>query len=85
MQAKPDILALIWGPIKLIIQWASTLKQSFDAIVSTTADIGHLLPEFREVAKLFEHNQQIRDVLVLFLKDMLDFYLITLKFLWLAT
>lgn len=80
LQAKPDVLALIWGPIKLIIQWASTLKQSFDAIVNTTEDIGVLLPEFREVAKLFEHNKQIKDILVLFLKDLLDFYLIALKF-----
>ena len=80
MQAKPEILALIWGPIKLILQLASTLKQSFDAIINTTADIGVLLPEFQGVAKLFSHNEQIKDVLVLFFKDILDFYLIALKF-----
>ena len=80
MQIKPDILALIWGPIKLLIQWASVLKQSFDAIINTTADIGVLLPEFREVAKLFDQNERIKDVLVLFFKDILDFYLIALKF-----
>lgn len=80
VQTKPDILALIWGPIKLLLQWASTLKQSFDAIVNTTADIGALLPEFQEVTKLFRHNDHIRDVLVLFFKDILDFYLIALKF-----
>lgn len=80
MQAKPDVLALIWGPIKLLIQWTSVLKASFDAIINTTAEIGLLLPEFREVSKLFDHNRQIKDVLVLFLKDILDFYLIALKF-----
>jgi hypothetical protein len=80
MQAKPDVLALIWGPLKLIIQWASSLKQSFDAIIDTTAEIGLLLPEFREVAKLFGKNSQIKEIMILFFKDMLDFYLIALKF-----
>ncbi|KAL9621921.1 MAG: hypothetical protein Q9160_003742 [Pyrenula sp. 1 TL-2023] len=80
MQAKPDILALIWGPIKLLIQWASVLKECFDAIISATADIGTLIPEFGQVSALFDHNKQIEDVLVLFLKDVLDFYLIALKF-----
>jgi len=80
LQVKPDILGLIWGPIKLLLQWAGTLKQSFDAIINTTADIGVLLPEFQEVTKLFAHNEQIKDVLALFFKDILDFYLIALKF-----
>jgi hypothetical protein len=80
VQVNPDIQALIWGPIKLLLQWASTLKQSFDEIVNTTADIGAVLPEFEEVVKLFSHNNQVRDVLVLFFKDILDFYLVALKF-----
>lgn len=80
IQVKPDVLALIWGPIKLILQWTSVLKQSFDAIIITLADIGVLLPEFREIAKLFDHNKQIKEVLALFFRDILDFYLIALKF-----
>ena len=27
IQVKPEILALIWGPIKLLLQWTSVLKQ----------------------------------------------------------
>ncbi|KAF2239008.1 hypothetical protein EV356DRAFT_504364 [Viridothelium virens] len=80
MQAKPDVLALIWGPVKLILQWTSVLKQSFDAVVNTIAEIGVLLPEFRGVAKLFDHNKHIQEVLILFFKDILDFYFIALKF-----
>ena len=80
VQAKPDILALIWGPIKLLIQWTSILKQSFDAIINTTAEIGDLLPEFKAVSELFIHNVQLKDVLVLFFQDILDFYLVALKF-----
>jgi hypothetical protein len=80
VQAKPNVLAFIWGPIKLLIQWTSTLKQSFDAIINTTAEIGELLPEFKEVSKLFGHNVQLKDVLVLFFQDILDFYIVALKF-----
>ena len=80
IQIKPEILAAIWGPIKLLIQWTSNLKQSLDAIISTTTDIGLLLPEFSQVSRLFSQNEQIKDVLLLFFKDILDFYVITLNF-----
>jgi hypothetical protein len=80
LQAKPDLLSFIWGPIKLIIQWASVLKQSFDAIINITADIGVLLPEFQLVSNLFSQSKQINDVMVLFFRDILDFYLIALNF-----
>ncbi|KAH6876383.1 hypothetical protein B0T10DRAFT_198406 [Thelonectria olida] len=80
VQAKPDILALIWGPIKLILQWANVLKQSFDAIVDTFEEIGLLMPEFCEVTGIFTDNLRLQEILVLFFRDMLDFYLIATKF-----
>jgi hypothetical protein len=80
VQAKPDILALIWGPIKLLIQWTSALKESFDAIVNITAQIGSLLPEFKEAALMFGHVACLNDVLALFFQDILDFYIVALQF-----
>lgn len=80
VQAKPAVLALTWGPIKLLLQWSSILKQSYDAIINTTAEIGDLLPEFKEVRQRFDHNDKLKDVLVLFFQDILDFYLVALKF-----
>ena len=80
VQAKPDILALVWGPIKLLILWTSTLMKSLDALISTTAEIGELLPEFKDMAVMFHQNHQLKDVLVLFFQDILDFYLVALKF-----
>jgi hypothetical protein len=53
MQAKPDVLALLWGPIKLLLQWADVLKQSMDAIIDTVAEIGNLIPEFRMSSNVF--------------------------------
>jgi hypothetical protein len=80
IQSKQDVLSLIWGPIKLLLHWTNNMKQSFDAIVDALADIGLLLPEFQEVRKLFSHNEHIKDVLVFFFRDILNFYLIVLKF-----
>lgn len=76
VQAKPEILALIWGPIKLLLQWANTLTSSLDVLINTVGEIGRLLPEFRMAARLFGFN----DLLALFFQDMLDFYLVALKF-----
>lgn len=80
VQVRPDILALIWGPIKLLLELTHILKQSLDELVKTIADVGHLLPEFEESMKLFGHNEQMNDILALFFQDILDIYVIALKF-----
>ena len=80
VQAKPDVPALIWGPVKLLLHWADNMKKSFDAIVDTFGDIGLALPEFVGMAQLFDQNNLIKDALVFFFRDILDLYLITLKF-----
>ena len=80
VSAKPDILALIWGPMKLLIQWTTTLSKGQDAIVKITAEIGDLLPEFQDMTALFSYNTRLNDVMALFFQDILDFYLVTLKF-----
>ncbi|RAK81216.1 NACHT domain protein [Aspergillus fijiensis CBS 313.89] len=80
VQIKPEVMALIWGPIKLLLQWSSVLAQSFDAILQITGDIGVLLPEFQDCAVLFAQNNRIYDLMVLFFKDILDFYQVGLKF-----
>ncbi|PKK48953.1 hypothetical protein CI102_7960 [Trichoderma harzianum] len=80
VQVKPDVLALIWGPIKLLIQWAASLTQSIDALANIAAEIGELLPEFKLMAAMFGNNEQMKLVLVLFFQDILDFYVVALKF-----
>ncbi|KAI0812103.1 NACHT domain protein [Xylaria sp. FL0064] len=80
LQVKPDILALIWGPIKLLLQWTSALRASFDAIINAMAEVGELLPEFKRVIALFDQKTAIQEVMALFFRDILDFYLVALKF-----
>jgi hypothetical protein len=79
VQVKPDILALIWGPIKLLLQISNNLTQSFDAIVDAMALIGNKLPMFEKYGTIFEGSDRVLDVLVLFYKDILDFHQVTLK------
>jgi hypothetical protein len=79
-QAQPNILALIWGPVKLLIQWTSSLKESFDAFITIAAEIGELLPRFTEFEEVISRNEHSRSILDLFFRDILDFYLVALKF-----
>ncbi|KAK2764389.1 hypothetical protein FQN54_009083 [Arachnomyces sp. PD_36] len=80
VQAKAEILALIWGPIRLLLQMSSNLTGPFDAIVNTLADIGNKLPIFKAYTQIFDSNDRIKDVLCLFFKDILDLYLAALNF-----
>ncbi|WAO88971.1 NACHT domain-containing protein [Fusarium falciforme] len=80
VQAKPDILALIWGPIKLLLLWGDALTKSFTAISDTLEEVGSLLPEFCKVTSIFTDSIHLQEILVLFFRDILDLYLITIKF-----
>jgi hypothetical protein len=79
-QVSPDILCLIWGPIKLLLQWSSALKKSFDEIILVTAAIGDILPQFKQMTRIFRSNESLKQLLVLFFKDILDFYHISFEF-----
>lgn len=80
VQVYPQILALVFGPIKLLLQWSSILTKSMDDILDTLAEIGMVLPAFSEQMAIFSQSQRIHKLYVLLFKDILDFYRICLKF-----
>ncbi|CAD6594213.1 MAG: hypothetical protein ASARMPREDX12_008428 [Alectoria sarmentosa] len=80
VQAKANVLALIWGPIKFLLQVSRNYVTGFDKVVEMTVNIGHCLPQFKKFEGLFKENKGVRDVLYLFYKDILDFYGIMLRF-----
>ena len=80
VQVKPDLLALIWGPIRLLLVWTSNFAMFADALASAMKKIGDALPHFVEVVKIFSNNDRLKDLLALFYRDILDFYVITLEF-----
>lgn len=61
-------------------QISSTLVKSFDKVVEILAEIGHCLPHFGKYAEIFKENSQMKGILCLFYKDILDFYCTTLNF-----
>jgi hypothetical protein len=80
VQAKPEILSLIWGPIKLLLMFTTEWQQGYDAMIKTVERIGELLPQFQNVLEHFIDKELIQDVLGLLYRDILDFYLETLSF-----
>lgn len=74
IQVKPDVLALIWGPIKLLLQLADNLIRPLIAILDTMAAIGDKLPIFESYSQLFRESDRVVDALALFYRDILDFY-----------
>ncbi|KAI1481969.1 hypothetical protein F4774DRAFT_417330 [Daldinia eschscholtzii] len=81
VQAQPEIMSLIWGPLKFILQASSAVITAFDKVVRVIADLGTTLPSFKIYAQLFESNHYIRRALCLFYADILDFYAVLLNFL----
>ncbi|KAJ2997236.1 hypothetical protein NUW58_g707 [Xylaria curta] len=80
VSAKPEILALIWGPIRLLLAWTANDARFGDAVVSSMEKIGNALPQFGEMAKTFSESTKLGQVMALFFRDILEFYSITLKF-----
>ncbi|KAI1386580.1 uncharacterized protein F4822DRAFT_431452 [Hypoxylon trugodes] len=80
-QAKPEIMSLLWGPLKFILQASSSVISAFDKVVKVLADLGMTLPSFKEYAQLFSEKFEIRRALCLFYEDILDFYSVLLNFL----
>nr|CDP24564.1 Putative protein of unknown function [Podospora anserina S mat+] len=77
---KPDILALIWGPIRLLVVWTSSITKFADAVTDAMEKIGDALPHALRSANIFNDNDKLKALLELFYGDILDFYIIALKF-----
>lgn len=80
IQVKPDIMALIWGPIRLLLVWTGNITKFADAITKVMMKVGDALPQFVDVVNIFGDNEKLKAVLALFYKDILDFYAIALEF-----
>ena len=80
VQVYPQILALVFGPVKLLLQWSSIVTKSLDEILDTLVDIGAVFPVFNGQIAIFARSERMQKLYVLLFKDILDFYRICLKF-----
>lgn len=79
-QVKPEIMALVWGSIRVLLELTDNVAKLADAVVTAMEDISDALPYFNDVGKIFDNNNKLRDILALFYKDMIQFYAIALRF-----
>jgi hypothetical protein len=81
VNVKPNILAFIWGPIKLFLQISSTHVKCFDIILNALRRIGENLPRFESFENIFKGDPRIKRVLLWIYNDILEFYAEVLNFL----
>lgn len=74
VQVKPEVLALVWGPVKLLLVWASEYGQLFDTIAGTMERVGFIVPQFQALESTFSDRAELGEALVLFFENLLDFY-----------
>lgn len=79
VQVKPEIMALVWGPICVLLTMADNVTKLFDGIVTAMEQIGDALPHFRDVVKIFDNKDILRDKLALFYEDILEFYTVAFR------
>ncbi|KAB8210959.1 NACHT domain protein [Aspergillus parasiticus] len=79
ISAKPEILALIWGPLKLLLQWSSQMTTALDKFTTTLVEIGRALPHVEVMGGIFQ-SDAIKNALALLYEDILDFYRVNFDF-----
>jgi hypothetical protein len=80
VQAKPEIMALIWGPLKLLLLWSSEMTTARDKFTNTLVELGHALPQMDLMGSLSGANEAIKAAMALLFEDILEFYRINFDF-----
>ncbi|KAI0415692.1 hypothetical protein F5X98DRAFT_388586 [Xylaria grammica] len=74
ISGNSEVLALLWGPIVLLLQLAGTLDNAYDAVIDSIAKIGQYFPNFQASDSTLNRGDEIEGVTVLLFKDILNFY-----------
>jgi len=74
VHGNQQILALVWGPIALLLKWATVQEKAFDSLINAVAEIGKVLPDFRASPSIFDQNTEALEITLLLFKDLLNFY-----------
>lgn len=80
VQLKPDVMALVWGPIRILLLCTENVAKLTDAVVNAMEQIGDALPNFIEVIEMFGKNDKLIHKLALFYEDILEFYIVAFEF-----
>lgn len=75
-----DVVAFVWGPIKLLLLTASTFADSFETILEAYEQIGEHLPLLQEYESLFHSNPHMVKALESMYLDILEFHQHAIRF-----
>jgi tetratricopeptide (TPR) repeat protein len=75
-----ELVAFIWGPVKLLLLISSTFVDSFKELLSIYQHIGERLPNIMRYEEVFRSNGEMQGVLALIYKDILRFHMAALKY-----
>ncbi|KAH9204090.1 hypothetical protein DL95DRAFT_418527 [Leptodontidium sp. 2 PMI_412] len=74
-----NILAFVWGPIKLLLLTAATFSDSFDALLDAYQEISENLPILEGYQSIFAKNERMQVVLECVWSNILDFHIRALR------
>ncbi|KAF8539933.1 hypothetical protein BDD12DRAFT_792363 [Trichophaea hybrida] len=80
VQVNPAILALIWGPIKFLLQLSSNYFHGYDKLLDVFHEIGSSFPQFQQIADIFQGSSQMANYFGLFYAEIIEFHYQALRF-----
>lgn len=69
-----NILALIWGPIVLLLRRSKPLGKAYDSLIDAIAAVGEIMPDFQSLVPIADMNIEAKEIMVLLFKDILNIY-----------
>ncbi|KAF8465673.1 hypothetical protein BDZ91DRAFT_220674 [Kalaharituber pfeilii] len=81
VQIRPEIMAIIWGCTRFVLQAASAHLAFFEKLVEALEQIGENLLRYQRLENIFCNNPRVQRVTVLMYEDILSFHWETLNFL----
>lgn len=75
-----NFVAFVWGPVKFLLQVASTWSDSFDILLDAYEQIGKEIPLLEQYKAVFENDPHMVKVLGFIYKDILDFHKRAIRF-----
>ncbi|KAK0669911.1 hypothetical protein QBC41DRAFT_318787 [Cercophora samala] len=75
-----EFVAFVWGPLKLLIQIASSFAEAFTELLSVYESLGEELPLVLQYEVIFSDDGNMKRVLAYLYKDVLEFHHRAMKY-----
>ncbi|KAM0806795.1 putative NACHT domain-containing protein [Seiridium cardinale] len=69
-----EVVAFVWGPIKLVLMVASTKIDTLEFLLDTYVEVGELIPHLRQYDQLFRASPSVLEILERYFEDILRFH-----------